>query len=212
LQNIGQTLIYLLIGLPVVFGIYWRYSTRAHILRAARWTATVFGIVAVGLVIYHYNDSARPLESYPGFVVLEEAVTRWTGVTGDSAPHDAAPRGHRHAALRGNHGSLVRVADRPQGGYARLVTAAFVVVLFCAVGALTAALGPILAGYTITMALNAYFHGGTLQGIFLWRQFFELFDINSTVLQATALISGSLIGAGGSLLPILSRHPAPPAG
>jgi uncharacterized membrane protein len=213
-QSFGQTLIYLLIALPVVYGVYWRYKTRASIPRAMYVTALVFGMVALGLVIYHYNDKEHPLEAYRGFGTVESAVAQWLG-----GPKAATEPAHHQPAPRGAHDPIARVkeraaqlADRTNRAYARFLTAGLLVVFFCGVGAVMGLMGPILAGYTLTMALSSYFHGGSFEEIPLWRAFFEFFSVNSAVMQLCCLIGASVLSVGDSMLAGLQRQVAPPVG
>lgn len=219
MESVGQTLIYLLIALPVVYGVYWRYKTRALIPRAMYVTALVFGMVALGLVIYHYNDREHPLEAYRGFGTVERSVAQWLGgaeaMPAQGPHHEPAPRGAHDSA----HDPISRVkeragplADRAPRAYARFITAGLLVVLFCGVGAVMGLMGPILAGYTLTMALSSYFHGGSFEGIPIWRAFFEFFSVNSAIMQLVCLIGASVLSVGDSMLAGLQRQVAPPVG
>lgn len=216
MQSISQTLIYLLIALPVVYGVYWRYKTRAVIPRAMTVTAVVFGMVALGLVIYHYNDRQHPLEEYRGFGTVESAVAQWLGGSkGEGAPesahHETAPRGAHDPVSRAKE-RAAQVAERSTRAYAHFITAGLLVVFFCAVGAVMGLTGPILAGYTLTMALSSYFHGGSIEEIPIWRAFFEFFSVNSAVMQLFCLIGASVLSAGDAMLAGLHRQVAPPVG
>jgi hypothetical protein len=207
MQSISQTLIYLLIALPVVYGVYWRFKTRALIPRAMAVTSLVFGMVALGLVIYHYSDRQHPLESYPGFSTVEGAVAQSLGgeaAAPDIPRHEAAPRAHDPIGRVKERAT--RMADHPPRTWAHFITAGLLVLFFTAAGALMGVMGPILAGYTLTMALSSYFHGGTLHEIPLWRAFFEFFSINSGVMQLFCLISGSVLAVGDSMVSSFHRH------
>lgn len=214
-ESVGQTLIYLLIALPVVYGIYWRFKTRALIPRAMYVTALVFGMVALGLVIYHYNDREHPLEAYRGFGRVENVVAQWLG----SASQAAAENAHHESAPRTAHDPLARakeraaqVAEHSTRAYAHFITASLLVVFFCGVGAVMGLMGPVLAGYTLTMALSSYFHGGSLQEIPIWRAFFEFFSVNSAVVQLCCLLGASVLSVGDSMLAGFQRQMSPPVG
>jgi len=215
-ESIGQTLIYLLIALPVVYGIYWRFKTRAMIPRAMVVTAAVFGMVALGLVIYHYNDRQHPLEAYRGFGRVENVVAQWLGssskkVAAESAHHESAPRAAHDPIARAKE-RAAQMAEHSARAYAHFITASLLVVFFCGVGAVMGLMGPVLAGYTLTMALSSYFHGGSLEEIPIWRSFFEFFSVNSAVLQLFCLLGASLLSVGDSMLAGLQREMSPPVG
>jgi hypothetical protein len=204
---LGPTLIYLLIALPLVVGVIWRLRTLRYVGHAMAIAACVFGTVALGVVVYHYNDRHSPLESYPGYSAVEAYVATWL-------PH-ASVQPPPHARARGSHGSypVFRPAPPAQApGLARILTATIMVLAFAVVGALIALLGPVVAGYTGTMALNAYFHHHHIGDIFLWRQFFDAIKINHLALEVTCLIVGSLVSTTHSVVTSVRGAPGAPGG
>jgi hypothetical protein len=206
-QDIGQTLIYLLIALPVVAGIYLRYRTRARIPFAMGVYALVLGTLGLGFVMYHYNDQEHPLESYRGVQAAEHVLTeRISGTSGDEQSYDAhaARHGRYDPGSRGRY-RWDRVTHPSPPHYARLVVGGLLVLLFATVGAVMALLGPIVGGCTLAAALVSYFHGGSIHEIPVWKAFFDFFSINNGVVEALFLVGGSVLGAGHSLVTLMSQ-------
>jgi hypothetical protein len=195
MHHLHSTVLYLLVAIPLVAGILWRITTWRHVRSAMLVAACVCGTVGLGLIIYHFNDERRPLESYAGYHAVEEKIEAWIGGASDVTARQPARMHLRR---------MLHAPARP-ATYVRVLAGLVVVAVFFAAGALMALLGPIVAGYTGSMVLNAWFHNQPVGDIFLWRDFFETFRINSMTLQVTCFLIGSLTSAGDVLLALFTR-------
>ena len=68
-----------------------------------------------------------------------------------------------------------------------------VVLVFIGAGVFNAALGSIGAGFTLTVAAHALASGHSLGDVFIWKEFFEFFEIRNVYIMGFVLVATSLL-------------------
>lgn len=80
-------------------------------------------------------------------------------------------------------------------GYNGVVSSVIICSIFIIAGGVFAISGPILSGFNVSALIYAIIFGGGVENIFLWKDFFELFDISNYALKAIIFLGSTFSGA-----------------
>jgi hypothetical protein len=181
------------IGLPLVVGVIYRFKTFEieQFKKSALISGAVFASVGVGYVFTHYGNASNIFDYFSdrsrsriifvlwgGCSVLSYLVLdRKTRMTGGTLIFYSMVISFiaTIAIMKNSDSSMV------------------VVLVFIGAGVFNAALGSIGAGFTLTVAAHALVSGHTLNDIFIWKEFFEFFEIRNIYMMGLMLVTTSLL-------------------
>lgn len=193
MQNGWQTLLFALVGIPLVTGILLRIRTFENNFywRSINWGVIIYGALAVGLCFQAWHENilrGRQLHLLLGLstyacVVLWRYVNRQRPLFGWTEAGKYLLFGAIIALIIG------------ESMAPRIVIIVFIATSFVAAGAAFAIAGPVVAGFNVSALLYVLVFGKTLEDMFFWKDFFDFFHIERGILTGMMLIATTAFGA-----------------
>ncbi len=201
-----NVLVLFLIGMPLVLGVFLRFKdfNHDHFKTTLLLTVGVFACVGVG---YAFRIQSKPplffARHYPmvgaisiGLVLC--ILSLWLFRNVKTEKEDEAVL---HVTICFGLPLIITLfayfglTELGLGKFGNIVLGATIVVIFCVAGALNAILGPIAAGFTLTAFLHALIIGEGFNNIYIWKEFFEFFNINGVSMKIIVLLVTGLLSS-----------------
>jgi hypothetical protein len=183
-----------LIGFPLLAGFYVRFKHfDANALRL-NIKVTTLVLLAVG-VGYGFMTYRNPK---PFFIVNTPSILLWGHLVlaiALCAVETSMTSRQRVYVVPGIAVSATSVVLAIGQGYTGILPTLAAIFMLCLLGLANSLLGPISAGFAISSAIHTLVVNGDFNGIFLWKDIFEFFDISSTPMKLLILVAAGLAGA-----------------
>jgi len=195
-----------LIGIPLVAGVVLRFTAfnECHFKKTFQASLAVFACVGVGFAFkFQHKPPAAFSNNFPIIVATSFAVVILVFLLWIF--RDVKAEKEDEGAFMGGMILLAPLIlgfitygvlrDMSFQKYGSIALGAAVVISFLVVGALNAILGPISAGFTLSAVMYSTSMGDGFHHTFIWKEFFEFFEVNGTILKILVVTVTSLLSA-----------------
>ncbi len=191
-----KTIFLFLIGIPVVMGFMTRKKTYGSTEYWKIFVVTIiaFAAVGIGYSFLYYSNPPSNILSKKGIlgVLLFLCWILYDYYENRSLEYDGIWLMYLIGSLfAGVLFSEILISN----GYNGVVSSVIICSIFIIAGGVFAISGPILSGFNVSALIYAIIFGGGVENIFLWKDFFELFDISNYALKAIIFLGSTFSGA-----------------
>ena len=198
--DLKNTLIYLFIGAPLAIGVVVRFVGfhAEKMLISLLVTTSVFGAIGIGYGFVHFKSPPQFfVENGLAFIAWPIAIFTflivWAATETEREVKGATAAGVGFFLVSLLAGTL------EEHGLKNLIPVSAVVLTFCVAGAINSVLGPISAGFTLSATAYSIVSGDGISDIFLWKHFFEYFEISNTPIKVIVLLGSAVLSVGDTV-------------
>lgn len=194
------------VGIPLVAGVVLRFAAfnESHFKTTLYASLAVFACVGVGFAFkFQHRPPAAFSSNFQIIVAVSVAVIvlvflLWVFRDVKNEKEDEGAFMGGMILLAPLILGLITYAvlrDVSSQKYGAIALGAAVVISFLVVGALNAILGPISAGFTLSAVMYSTSMGDGFHHTFIWKEFFEFFEISGTFIKILVIAVTSLLSA-----------------